>query len=142
MFYTTFCPVEWNITMISLRILELVSSRMIKLGQKLIGMHMDAPLERDKAVSWIGELVEFLNDSSTFRGFPKSWDDFIFFGEMISETEPLDKASVTERLIGLWPIHLSCNYYICVYYLLNPVLMIAGDSTYTEIRLLTSNWEL
>ena len=50
--------------------------------------------------------------------------------------------SVTERLIGLWPIHLSCNYYICVYYLLNPVLRIAGDSTYTEPRLLTSNWEL
>ena len=70
--------------MISLRILELVTSRMIKLGQKLIGMHMDAPLEREK-VSWMEELAEFLNDSSTFKGFPKSWDDFIFFGEMISE---------------------------------------------------------
>lgn len=58
--------------MISLRILELVTSRMIRLGQKLIGMHMDAPLEREKAVSWMEELAEFLNDSSTFKGFPKS----------------------------------------------------------------------
>lgn len=46
---------------------------------------MDAPLEREKAVSWMEELAEFLNDSLTFKGFPKSWDDFIFFGEMISE---------------------------------------------------------
>ena len=80
-----FILVEWNISMISLRILELVTSRMIRLGQKLIGMHMNAPLEREKAVSWMEYLVEFLSDSLTFKGFPKSWDDFIFFGEMISE---------------------------------------------------------
>ena len=80
-----FVLVEWNITTISLRILELVTGRMIKLGQKLIGMHMNASLEREKAVFWMEELVEFLSDSLTFKGFPKSWDDFIFFGEMISE---------------------------------------------------------
>ena len=83
---------------------------MIKLGQKLIGMHMDAPLERDKAVSWIGELVEFLNDSSTFRGFPKSWDDFIFFGEMISETEPLDKADIKQCPWVFKLIHVPAKY--------------------------------
>lgn len=53
--------------MITLRILELVTSRMIKLGQKLIGMHMNAPLEREKAVSWMEELVEFFSDSLTFK---------------------------------------------------------------------------
>lgn len=83
--HTTFCPVRVEYSDFHARILELVTSRMIKLGQKLIGMHMDASLEEEKSsvldgrAGWISQ---WLLD---FQGFPKSWDDFISFGEMISE---------------------------------------------------------
>lgn len=35
-------------------------------------MHMKAPLEKEKTVSWIEEWIEFLCDSLSFKDFPKS----------------------------------------------------------------------
>lgn len=53
-------------------------------------------------------------DSLSFKGFPKSWDDFIFFGEIISEiiSEPLDKAGIKPC-----PEYLSLYMYMQIHLL-------------------------
>lgn len=40
---------------------------------------MKAPLGKEKAVSWVEERIEFLDESLSSKGPPEAWGGFVFF---------------------------------------------------------------